>query len=299
MVSQAILIGIAVGIFFAGLGIGYGVLQYTNTANSMMNDPQHMQKMMNDPQTMQQFHSMMMNDQQHMQKMINDPQHIQKMAEMMRSNPQAMNSLMNSMMSDPQIWNQWMGNMMNDTQLMTQWHQQMMQNPQVFNNWMNTMMMADPQTMQQWHNSMMNNPQFMNRWMGQIMNDPNFQQQYMGPWMMMKDPPFMLNRMNQYSQQTNLESSAVKTNIVSILADTWKYMATKAYSPSVIQVSSGTTVTWKNDDQIIHTVTDLGGEFDSGFIQPAETWQYTFDSNGFYYYYCSIHPWMEGAVIVS
>lgn len=271
MVSQAILIGIAVGVFFAGLGIGYGILQSTNTTNSMMmNDPQHMQKMMNDPQTMQQFHSMMMNDQQHMQKMMNDPQHIQKMAEMMRSNPQMMNSLMNSMMSDPQIWNQWMGNMMNDPQLMTQWHQQMM-----------------------------NNPQFMNSWMGQMMNDPNFQQQYMGPWMMMKDPQFMQNMMNQYSQQTNLESSAVKTNIVSILADTWQYMATKAYSPSVIKVSSGTTVTWKNDDQIIHTVTDLGGKFDSGFIQPAETWQYTFDSNDTYYYFCSIHPWMKGAVIVS
>jgi plastocyanin len=233
MVRQVILIGIAVGVFFAGLGIGYGVLQATNTTNSMM-----------------------MNDPQHMQKMMNDPQHVQKMIEMMQSNPQAMNSLMNSMMSDPQMWNQWMGNMMN-------------------------------------------NPQFMNRWMGQMMNDPNFQQQYMGNWMMMKDPQFRQNMMNQYSQQANLESSAVKTNIVSILADTWQYMATKAYSPSVIKVSADTTVTWKNEDQIIHTVTDLGGKFDSGFIQPAETWQYTFDSNGVYYYFCSIHPWMEGAVIVS
>jgi len=121
----------------------------------------------------------------------------------------------------------------------------------------------------------------------------------MGPWMMMRDPQFMQNMRNQYAQQTNLESSAVKTNTVSILADTWQYMATKAYSPSVIKVSSGTTVTWKNEDQIIHTVTDLGGKFDSGFIQPAETWQYAFDSNDTYYYFCSIHPWMKGAVIVS
>ena len=170
----------------------------------------------------------------------------------------------------------------------------MMQNPQFMQK-----MMQDPQFHQLMMNKMMQNPQMMNQWMGNMMNNPDFQQQYMGPWMMMRDPQFMQNMRNQYAQQPNLESSAVKTNIVSILADTWQYMATKAYSPSVIKVSASTTVTWKNEDQIIHTVTDLGGEFDSGFIQPAETWQYTFDSNGTYYYFCSIHPWMKGAVIVS
>jgi plastocyanin len=309
MINQKIWIGIAIGVFFAGLGVGYALLQSTNTTNMMMNDPQHMQMMMNNPQTMEQFHSMMMNDQQHMQKMMNDPKHIQKMVEMMRSNPQTMNSLMNSMMSDPQTWNQWMmqnpqitnqwmGNMMNDPQLMSQWHQQMMQNPQAINNWMNTMM-SDPNTMQQWHNSMMQNPQFMNRWMGQMMNDPNFQQQYMGPWLMMRDPQFMQNMMNQYSQQYSSRDLAVKTNNVSILAETWQYQSTKSYSPEVIEVSVGTTVTWTNDDVIIHTVTDLGGKFDSGFIQPDETWKYTFDSAGTYYYYCSIHPWMKGSVLVS
>ena len=246
MVSQAILIGIAVGVFFAGLGVGYAAFHSYNQPNFAMMTPQQMQQMMNNPQMMTQWHQTMMN------------------------NPQAMNSWMNTMMQNPQA----MQSMMN----------QMMQNPQ-FGQWM--------------MGPMMQNPQMMNQWMGNMMNNPDFQQQYMGPWMMMKDPQFMQNMMNQYSQQTNLESSAVKTNIVSILADTWQYMATKAYSPSVIKVSASTTVTWKNEDQIIHTVTDLGGEFDSGFIQPAETWQYTFDSNGTYYYFCSIHPWMKGAVIVS
>ena len=246
MVSQAILIGIVVGVFFAGLGVGYTVFQSYNQPNFAMMTPQQMQQMMNNPQMMTQWHQTMMN------------------------NPQAMNSWMNTMMQNPQV----MQSMMN----------QMMQNPQ-FGQWM--------------MGPMMQNPQMMNQWMGNMMNNPDFQQRYMGPWMMMRDPQFMQNMRNQDSQQANLESSAVKTNIVSILADTWQYMATKAYSPSVIKVSSGTTVTWKNEDQIIHTVTDLGGKFDSGFIQPTETWQYTFDSNDTYYYFCSIHPWMKGAVIVS
>ena len=155
--------------------------------------------------------------------------------------------------------------------------------------------MMTPQQMQQ----MMNNPQAMNKWMGTMMNNPNFQQQYMGPYMMMRDPQFMQNMRNQYAQQTNLESLAIATDKVSILADTWQYQSTKAYSPAVIKVSAGTIVTWTNDDKIIHTVTDLGNEFDSGFIQPNETWKHTFDAKGNYYYFCSIHPWMKGTVIVS
>jgi len=153
--------------------------------------------------------------------------------------------------------------------------------------------------MNQWMGTMMNNSQYMNQWMGTMMNNPNFQQQYMGPWMMMRDPQFMQQMRNQWYQGTNLESVAVQTNKVSILADTWQYQSTKAFSPSVIKISSGTTVTWKNDDQIIHTVTDLGSGFDSGFIQAGQTWDYKFDSKNTYYYFCSIHPWMRGTVIVS
>jgi plastocyanin len=108
----------------------------------------------------------------------------------------------------------------------------------------------------------------------------------------------MQGMMNQFSQQYS-KDLAVKTNNVSILAETWQYESTKSYSPAVIEVPVGTTVTWTNDDVILHTVTDLGGKFDSGFIQPDETWEHTFESAGTYYYYCSIHPWMKGAVLVS
>jgi plastocyanin len=321
MVNQKIWIGIAVGVFFAGLGIGFAILQSTNATNMMMNDSRHMQMMMNDPQTMQQFHSMMMNDPEHMQKMMSEPQHMQKMTEMMKSNPQTMNQWMSNMMNEPQLRQQmydtmfqnqqFMQGMMSNQQFQSQWGSPMMgqvgmgsgmmgnwNDPQTMNEWMNQMM-SNPQTMQQWHDSMMQNPQFMNRWMSQMMNDHNFQQQYMGPWLMMRDSQFMHGMMNQYSQQYNAKDLAVKTNNVSILSETWQYQSTKSYSPEIIEVSVGTTVTWTNNDVIIHTVTDLGGKFDSEFIQPDETWKYTFDSAGTYYYYCTIHPWMKGAVIAS
>jgi hypothetical protein len=136
--TQNIWIGIAVGVFIAGIGIGYGILQSTNTMNSMMmNDPQHMEKMMSDPKTMEQFHSMMMNDQQHMEKMMSDPQHIEKMTEVMRNNPQMRNSLMNSMMSDPEYMKSWMSSpehMEQMEKIMLENHDFMMQMSQVIIN---------------------------------------------------------------------------------------------------------------------------------------------------------------------
>jgi plastocyanin len=198
------------------------------------------------------------------------------------------------MMMTPQQMQQ----MMNNPKQMTQWHQTMMNNPQAMNNWMNTMT-NNPQMMNQWMGNMMNDPQFMNHMMGTMMNDPNFQQQYMGPWMMMRDPQFMQHMSAQWYRGTNLEDLVVQTNKVSILANTWQYQSTKAFSPSVINVSLGTIVTWTNEDTVLHTVTDFGGSFDSGFIQAGETWDHEFNTKNTYNYFCSIHPWMRGTVIVS
>ncbi len=91
----------------------------------------------------------------------------------------------------------------------------------------------------------------------------------------------------------------INTNKVSIVRGAWQINTTESYSPTIIKITSGTTVTWTNDDIIIHTVTDLGGKFDSDLIQPSAGWNYTFYHEGKYTYYCTIHPWMKGLVIVT
>ena len=167
MVSQAIVIGIAVGVFFAGLGVGYAVLQSTVPTMPMMSS-QQIQQMMNDPQLMNQWHQQMAN------------------------NPQAMNQWMNTMMQDPQLMNQWMGTMMNDPQMMQQMHSMMMNDPQHMNQMMQPMMdtmMSDPQLQQQMMNqmmqhqgmmdTMMNNQQMMNMMMDQGMMGSNMMGQHM------------------------------------------------------------------------------------------------------------------------
>jgi len=72
-----------------------------------------------------------------------------------------------------------------------------------------------------------------------------------------------------------------------------------AFSPASVNVTTGTTVTWVNNDAIAHTVTADNGSFDSGNIAPGNSFTHTFSSAGTVSYHCSIHPMMTGSVAVK
>jgi plastocyanin len=81
-------------------------------------------------------------------------------------------------------------------------------------------------------------------------------------------------------------------------------LTTDAYSPNPVQVSTGATVTWTNDDSQPHTATSgenttPDGTFDSGVMAPAATFEHTFTEAGEYPYFCILHPNMVGTVSVS
>jgi plastocyanin len=72
------------------------------------------------------------------------------------------------------------------------------------------------------------------------------------------------------------------------------------YSPASFTVKAGTTVTWVNKDGIDHTVTSKASSlFDSGNMPTGGTFRYTFSQPGTYTYYCTLHPWMTGIVVVT
>jgi len=78
----------------------------------------------------------------------------------------------------------------------------------------------------------------------------------------------------------------------------------ECFLPYQIEVSSGETVVWTNMDSAAHTVTsglasNPDGNFDSGMMMVDESWESTFTDSGEYDYYCMLHPWMTGKVIVS
>ncbi len=88
---------------------------------------------------------------------------------------------------------------------------------------------------------------------------------------------------------------------VAILAGGSQQGKSDYYSPDPISVVVGVnnTITWTNDDTMPHTVTSRTGLFDSGMIEPGSSWTYTFDTPGTYAYYCTLHPWMTGIVMVE
>jgi alcohol dehydrogenase (cytochrome c) len=73
-----------------------------------------------------------------------------------------------------------------------------------------------------------------------------------------------------------------------------------AFTPQVVQVSVGSTLTWKNDGAVVHTATASDGSWDTGDIAGGGgTASVTFDTAGRWNFNCTPHPWMIGRVIVQ
>jgi plastocyanin len=76
------------------------------------------------------------------------------------------------------------------------------------------------------------------------------------------------------------------------------------YIPYAVTANVGDTITWSNDDTAAHTVTsgspeNSGEYFDSSLFLSGDTFEFTFEEAGEYPYYCVVHPWMRGIVIIN
>ncbi|HKS17884.1 MAG TPA: cupredoxin family copper-binding protein [Bradyrhizobium sp.] len=70
------------------------------------------------------------------------------------------------------------------------------------------------------------------------------------------------------------------------------------FEPRELAVRLGTTVTWKNRDDIPHTVVSAG-KFRSKTLDTNDSFAFTFATAGEYKYFCSLHPHMTGLVKVE
>jgi len=81
----------------------------------------------------------------------------------------------------------------------------------------------------------------------------------------------------------------------------------ECYIPYEITVDEGGEVIWSNDDTAAHTVTSgsaangPNGLFDSSLFTAGSTFSVKFDGYepGEYGYFCMVHPWMEGIIVVQ
>jgi len=72
-----------------------------------------------------------------------------------------------------------------------------------------------------------------------------------------------------------------------------------AFVPEVLTISTGTTVTWLNADDVPHVVRTEDKTIKSPPLDTDDTFSYTFEKKGTYSYFCSLHPKMVGKVVVQ
>ena len=77
------------------------------------------------------------------------------------------------------------------------------------------------------------------------------------------------------------------------------------FMPAELPVKAGTTVTWTNQDDILHTATSgatpgtADGKFDGPMDGRGKSFSHVFDQPGRYPYFCNRHTSMTGTVVVG
>jgi plastocyanin len=72
-----------------------------------------------------------------------------------------------------------------------------------------------------------------------------------------------------------------------------------AFLPGNITIAAGTTVTFRNDDDMIHSVVATDGSFRSRALDTGDTFSFTFSKPGNFDFVCGLHPFMHGKVTVT
>jgi plastocyanin len=71
------------------------------------------------------------------------------------------------------------------------------------------------------------------------------------------------------------------------------------FGPKELTVPAGTTVKWVNHDDVPHTVVNKDKAFRSQALDTDDSYSYTFASAGTFEYFCGLHPYMVGKIIVK
>jgi plastocyanin len=110
------------------------------------------------------------------------------------------------------------------------------------------------------------------------------------------------------SQNQTSQGAGATVSSVSIVSGASVPTNGEDYDPDTVTSSVGSMVTWTNDDTVPHTVTSgvvednvpkPDGKFDSSILTAGKSFSFVFDTAGEYDYYCFLHPFMTGNVVVN
>jgi amicyanin len=110
-------------------------------------------------------------------------------------------------------------------------------------------------------------------------------------------PPATVTTPQQTTQQLTVTTIPVPQTTSSVSDNTIR-IKNLAFDPTGITVKMGSTVRWVNQDSVPHRIVFTDGA-DSTVLAPSQSWSRKFDQAGTYDYSCTIHPTMQGTVIVE
>ena len=119
--------------------------------------------------------------------------------------------------------------------------------------------------------------------------------------------PSLALGLHEVTVEVNSGGTATNHTFVVQVVQALVVMQHLAFIPSAINVTKGTTVYWMNLDQMIGCcdpgIHDVSFAYPlnvtSPFLARLDTWHYTFQTDGDFFYTCTIHPFMDGEVKVE
>jgi Icc protein len=73
-----------------------------------------------------------------------------------------------------------------------------------------------------------------------------------------------------------------------------------SFNPKIVSIARGSTLTWKNRDDVPHKIQSSDGRFAaSPLLDSKGTYSTNFPKAGEFRYFCALHPVMQGTVIVT
>ncbi len=70
-----------------------------------------------------------------------------------------------------------------------------------------------------------------------------------------------------------------------------------AFTPNVLNIQPGESVTWFNEDGVVHMI--QSEDFASIKLKNDDSFTYQFPKQGTYGYHCKLHPYMSGKIVVQ
>jgi len=114
-----------------------------------------------------------------------------------------------------------------------------------------------------------------------------------------------MNRVNVYALTGALMLSAASLSIVSsssaeATTTNTLIISNFMFKPMTLKVAKGATIRVTNKDTVDHTVTSTNGSFKTGNIAHNQTKTFKAPKKaGTYHYFCSVHTFMTGTIIVK